>query len=226
MNPGYLLVTNNVDPAAEARFNDWYQNEHLDERLSVPGFHTARRYIAVESPQRYAALYETDSVSVLQSSVYSTLLRSPTAKTTAIMPHFRDMNRVVARVLFRDVRGAGGTLAILFLDTPSSITDEQARAIGAIGKEQSARDLAPEAVRVIVAQPDNIGVNTPESKLRPGGDRTASVVVVVEWVQAEGKDFEKLRAALEAGGHKVERDRGGLYRLICARERKGDSDAA
>lgn len=48
-------------------------------------------------------------------------------------------------------------------------------------------------------------------------DPTA-VVVVIEWTQAEAADLARLRAMAQASGFGVDADRGGLYRLICARE--------
>jgi len=41
---GLLCVWNRVAPEHDAPFNAWYESEHLDERLAVPGFHSARRY--------------------------------------------------------------------------------------------------------------------------------------------------------------------------------------
>ncbi len=43
---GVLFVSNDIVEAAEEEFNRWYQQQHLPERLSAPGFKTARRYRA------------------------------------------------------------------------------------------------------------------------------------------------------------------------------------
>jgi hypothetical protein len=216
---GFLVVTHNVDPTAEAEFNRWYQDEHLDQRLAVPGFTTARRYLAIDSRQRYAALYETESPATLQSPAYVELLRSPTPRTAAMMPNFRDTNRVVARVAVRQVRGAGGTVAILFLGADvGEVSEDGLQALGAVAATCTGCGVAPESVRVLVAESDPVGVRTPESELRPGRDRSAAVVVVIEWTQAEAADLARLRAMVQASGFGADADRGGLYRLICARE--------
>ena len=34
---------NDVDPAQETAFNDWYVRDHLPDRLAVPGFRRGRR---------------------------------------------------------------------------------------------------------------------------------------------------------------------------------------
>jgi hypothetical protein len=215
---GFLVITNNVDPAAEAEFNRWYHDEHLDQRLAVPGFATARRYRAIDSPQRHAALYETESPTTLQSPAYAELLRSPTRRTAALMPNFRDTTRVVARVAVRQVLGTGGTIAILFLHADSAgLSDDRLQALGAVAATCTGCGIAPEAVRVLVAESDPVGARTIESDLRPGRDRSAAVVVVIEWAQAEPADLAGLRAVAQASGFGVDADRGGLYRLICAR---------
>jgi heme-degrading monooxygenase HmoA len=36
--PGVLAIFNNVAPGREAEFEEWFQHEHLAERLAVPGF--------------------------------------------------------------------------------------------------------------------------------------------------------------------------------------------
>ena len=43
---GFLLVTMQPPPAFEEEFNAWYDNEHIPERLGVPGILTARRYVS------------------------------------------------------------------------------------------------------------------------------------------------------------------------------------
>jgi len=43
MANGLLLFMTDIDPALEGEFNRWYEEEHLDERMAIPGFITARR---------------------------------------------------------------------------------------------------------------------------------------------------------------------------------------
>ena len=39
-----LVVMMEVDPAHEDEFNRWYNDEHLPERLEIPGYVSARRF--------------------------------------------------------------------------------------------------------------------------------------------------------------------------------------
>jgi hypothetical protein len=58
--------------AMEEEFNAWYDTEHLPERLAIPGFRSARRWVADVAPGegKYLATYELDSAAVLQSGAY------------------------------------------------------------------------------------------------------------------------------------------------------------
>jgi antibiotic biosynthesis monooxygenase (ABM) superfamily enzyme len=62
---GVLAISCNVDPAHDAKFNEWYQRQQVPERLGVPGFIEARRYEARGGTPRYLAFYRLDSVEAL-----------------------------------------------------------------------------------------------------------------------------------------------------------------
>jgi hypothetical protein len=67
---GLLLAMMDVDPAIEEDFNRWYEDEHLAERMGIPGFINARRFRALEGTPKYLALYDLESPEVLQSPPY------------------------------------------------------------------------------------------------------------------------------------------------------------
>ena len=51
-----LMVWSEVPAEHEAEFNRWYNEEHLAERLSVPGFLSAARYEAVKGGPKHLVL--------------------------------------------------------------------------------------------------------------------------------------------------------------------------
>jgi hypothetical protein len=79
---GLLAVWTDVAPEAEAEFNEWYNSEHIPERLAVPGVLAAQRYQAVEGQPKYIALYELADVNVLRVTPISSLakIRRPGAR--------------------------------------------------------------------------------------------------------------------------------------------------
>jgi hypothetical protein len=103
INPGkgLLLVTMDVDEEYEEELNDWYDEEHVPERLACPGFISARRYRLAEgsSPgqSRYLAIYELDSPAVLDTPEYLALV-PPTKRWAALLPHVR-----VVRNIYTDI---------------------------------------------------------------------------------------------------------------------------
>ena len=73
--------------------DDWHSYEHFHERLSVPGFLRATRWIATEGGPRYLVTYEVSDVDVATSDGYLERLNNPTLWTGEIMPRFRGMTR-------------------------------------------------------------------------------------------------------------------------------------
>jgi hypothetical protein len=67
-------------PQMEEEFNAWYELEHLPERLSIPGFRSARRWVLDGKPGdgKYLATYELDSLAVLTSPAYLERFQNPT----------------------------------------------------------------------------------------------------------------------------------------------------
>jgi hypothetical protein len=89
---GALLVASmNVDPAAEAEFNEWYNAEHLPQLAAVPGVLAARRYGATDtgSERRYLALYHLREGTVTHSDAWAKAANTPW--TERMRPHFRDL---------------------------------------------------------------------------------------------------------------------------------------
>ena len=71
-NMGLLLTLTEPPPAMQEEFNAWYDSEHMGERLSIPGFLSARRWERDCAPGegRYLATYELNSPGVLESPGY------------------------------------------------------------------------------------------------------------------------------------------------------------
>jgi hypothetical protein len=73
-----LLVMLDVDPSVnDDEFNRWYFEEHVAERLSCPGFLSARRFQVVEGEPRYLAIYELEGPEALQTEQYLEMAHSP-----------------------------------------------------------------------------------------------------------------------------------------------------
>jgi hypothetical protein len=70
MAKGLLLMAFDFSTAHEDEFHDWYDLEHVPERLRVPGFINAERWIDEQNPKVHVATYDLDSTDVLTSPAY------------------------------------------------------------------------------------------------------------------------------------------------------------
>jgi hypothetical protein len=83
---GLLMVWCDVPAAQEPEFNRWYNGEHVAERMAVPGFLNAARYEAVKGGPKHLAVYELESVAVLDSPAYKKVQANPTPWTQRVGP--------------------------------------------------------------------------------------------------------------------------------------------
>jgi hypothetical protein len=202
--PGILAIFNNAAPGREAEFEEWFQHEHLAERLAVPGFLLGRRYEAVSGQPRYFNLYLTQSPDVLKSDAYIERLNNPTPMTQKIMSEiFKDMIRTVCHRTLRlgAMRGAAA-VAVRFTEkmdgdtlrsTLESLVGDKAVACGEIW-------TAVDANSIPVSE---------EERLR-GGDRKIAACLYVETLRVT--EAEKIAEALSGTFPAAA---VGFYRLLC-----------
>ena len=75
---GILAIWCEVPEDLEQEFNRWYNEEHIYERLSVPGILSAARYESVLNGPKHLAIYELESPAVLESEEYIRFKNNPT----------------------------------------------------------------------------------------------------------------------------------------------------
>ncbi len=80
-----------------AEHDDWHTREHFPERVGIPGFIRAQRWVASSPGERYFVVYEVADIDVLSSPPYLERLNHPTPWTSRMMPSFRGMVRGFCR---------------------------------------------------------------------------------------------------------------------------------
>src|SRR6202171_1047045 len=120
---GMLLTSMDIDASDEAEFNQWYDREHLLERVAIDGFLEARRYVAHRGSPKYLCLYSTATFGVLDSPEYRTALMNPTDWSKKTLARFKNMIRAVARITVSRGAGRGAALGIVRL-RPAGDTDK------------------------------------------------------------------------------------------------------
>ncbi len=94
-----------------ADHDDWHTYEHLHERLSIPGFLRATRWVAGSGAPKYMVIYEVSGTDVATSSAYLARLNNPTPWTASMMGRFRGMVRGFCTVVASSGSGLGNAAA-------------------------------------------------------------------------------------------------------------------
>ncbi|MFT5174624.1 MAG: hypothetical protein ACI8W7_002811 [Gammaproteobacteria bacterium] len=111
---GLLMVWTNIPEHLEADFNEWYNREHMPERiLDLDGFVRGRRFVAYAGGPRYLALYDTLSIAAFHSEPYLALKRDYDPLSRRFVPKFQDTVKVVAQVSAQAGAAEGSFLALL-----------------------------------------------------------------------------------------------------------------
>lgn len=96
---GLLHVMMDVDPEHEEEFNRWYWEEHIPERLALPGFISARRFVAKAGEPKYLVIYELESVAALDTPEYKHAYGNPTPWTRRMGQHYRSVRHLYSELL-------------------------------------------------------------------------------------------------------------------------------
>lgn len=81
---GLLGVWMGPAPENEDDLNRWYAEEHLPDRIAIPGFLRARRYVSEQGEPKYVAIYDLEDAHVLASDAYMQVAKNPTPWTTKV----------------------------------------------------------------------------------------------------------------------------------------------
>jgi hypothetical protein len=186
---GMLFVASDVEPADEADFNRWYDKEHVEERVRIPGFLSGARYFSLEGGRKYLGLYRTESLAVFGSPGYRAAFEKQTPWSIANLDRMRQPIRRVCAV--RAVTGFGTGSHVVVL--PLAIADN-AEALVARAAE-AGRQLAeqPGFVQSYLLVPDTT-LSTPLPRESTEG-RVLQPMLVVEASGADAARTARTAAA-------------------------------
>ena len=148
-----MILSFDIEEGAIAEHDDWHSHEHLQERMSIPGFLRGSRWISVSSAPHYFVRYEVDDLDTLVSKPYLDRLNNPSAWTARMMSHYRGMKRGFCRLVFSSGNGLGIHGLLLRL-SPNPTGDT------------ALRDwLTQEALPVLTRKPGLVGTHLFEASL-------------------------------------------------------------
>ncbi|MDN7605664.1 hypothetical protein QZM28_02975 [Burkholderia multivorans] len=186
---GQLCVWTDIDPAHEADFNAWYDREHMQERVAIPGFTHARRFRATDrGPRKYLALYVTDTLDVFRGDAYRRAFAQQTAWSLANFERMTGTQRRVGELTIEAGDGEGAHLA-LFVLPPERIDVAQLRA----RFDAALREPGVHAARLFRTVPELSAPIGADAAARPAADALALI---------EGSDAAAARrVAVALAGH-------------------------
>lgn len=202
--PGILAIFNDCRAGREDEFNAWFQGEHLQERLAVPGFLFGRRHEAISGSAGYFNFYLVESPDVLTSKPYLDRLDNPTPMTKRVMSEvFINMNRTVC--LRTNRRGAfRGAFAVTarFNETPDA---------GALtaALDELVQDTKIAGGEIWIAL-DSAGMPVSMEENLRGGDKKIKACLMVDTLRQS--DAETLGARLSRQFPVAE---VGVFRVLC-----------
>jgi hypothetical protein len=202
--PGILAIFNDCRAGREAGFEAWFQGEHLQERLAVPGFLFGRRHRGISGSCGYFNFYVVNSPAVLTSKPYLDRLNNPTPMTRKVMAEiFLNMNRTICHRTLRrgSFRGAYAAAA-RFNETPN---------LGALKHvaETFTRDPRIAACEIWEAVDPSGQPVSMEEKLR-GGDKKIKACLMVDTLYQSDAEETGALLARQFSGSDV-----GVFRVLC-----------
>ncbi|WP_315701083.1 MULTISPECIES: DUF4286 family protein [unclassified Bradyrhizobium] len=205
---GMLLTSMNIDAADEADFNRWYDREHLEERVAIPGFIEARRYVAEQASPKYLCLYSTETIDVLSSEAYRARLNAPTDWSKTTMARFKNMIRSVARITISKGTGRGAILGIIRL-RPKPGQDAALRAALQV-------ELDPDDLDSIISMhllEGDAALSGPSAEL-PATDRGADWFVLIDGTESHAIATLMTTRFAAIDGPLATQMSVGIYRLM------------
>ena len=212
-----VAIWNDIPADTREQFYDWHINEHMPERVGIPGFRRGRRYIAIDAATRpeFFTLYELDTMQVAQGTDYANRLNDQTPATAHVTARFQNTFRALSRVLVSHGPGGGGVmLTIRFGCDDAHIPALKAlvRAAGQAARITGAHfcqgDAAASSVRTV------------ETRGRTDIQTPPDCFLMIEATDAEALSQIMLDRAMTGAGATGPFERG-LYRLEYTRLKTG-----
>jgi hypothetical protein len=185
LGSGVLAIWNNVTPGTDDEFVRWHVREHIPERVSIPGFLRARRYVGSASQLKYFNFYETETVDVLQSPAYRARLDSPTEWTKKVVKEFRDTSRTACVVRASVGLGTGACVETIQLRARADVSaDAFVQALRPVlARVQEAKGVV--AAHLLEGRHDTSKVDAAEKALMAEPDRLADWIILTETLTAD-----------------------------------------
>lgn len=223
--PGLLLVIGDIPAELDQEFNQWYHEEHLAERLAVPGILSARRYRAVGSQPNYMVVYKCETIYALASAPYRKVLDNPTERTRHILPRMQNVIRAACRETWTSGDAVGGSAIIVQCKAVEGRENDARRFIKEVLAERLKKSGGMVSMSLWESDAEVTEASNSETTRRISPDHYADWVLLVE-----SYDPMSLSLALHGEALRCDSQRDGLligslmrYELMCLYHAPGRS---
>ena len=176
---GAVAIWHDIAPEGRDAFYAWHGEEHMPERVAIPGFLRGRRYVALEGEPEFFNLYETATPAVLTGADYLARLNAPTPRTREAVRHFRGVARALCEVAASQGEGQGGLIATYRYEVPDAEgVSHRARMQGVLAALAGQPGVA--GAHLLVADPQASALETAERKARGSATLVPRWIVLVE----------------------------------------------
>ncbi|MEE2803813.1 MAG: hypothetical protein VYB37_05130 [Pseudomonadota bacterium] len=186
-----MVFWHDVD-SSDDDYKDWHSNEHMTERVSVPGFLRGRRARAVMGHPQYFIMYEVDAIGVLTSKAYLDRLNDPSPWTRKVLARYRDSNRTLCRLEQSWGLGTGTLLTTCRMVPAEDRADQLRDWVENIFLENCVSKGSIVGAHFLTVDEVASHAETKEKKLRDRPDEVASWVLIVE-----GYDEDSMRSIVD-----------------------------
>jgi hypothetical protein len=176
---GALIAWHDVGPGREGEYLRWHSQEHMPERIAIPGFLRGRRYSVNGPGPQFLILYEVADIEVFATAAYLERLNNPSDWTRRMMPSLWNMNRSLCRVEASAGTGIGRFMRTIRFSPASGQESVLQATLGREVKAMAGVDGLC-AAHLLIADHDKSSTPTRERSLRSGSDAVADWVLLIE----------------------------------------------
>lgn len=210
----FIAIWHDLADGYAPQFERWHTEEHMPERLGVPGFLRGTRFMNwSQSPQACFTLYELAHIEVFRSPGYLARLNAPTEWTHRVQPGMTNFLRGPCETLLSLGDGTSGAVASLRIcvDEPEVATWSRRLAGIALASKGGPGITSVHLGRHASALS---GLATTESGLRPGAPQMRfDFVLLLEGIDLETVEHESAHLRDQLRGAGAQAVDVGCYRL-------------
>ncbi|GEO17510.1 hypothetical protein [Microvirga aerophila] len=200
----FLGIWHDLNDGYEHEFDRWHTNEHMPERLGIPGFRRGRRYMNRNITNHLCfTLYEGAHLETFRSPGYLARLNAPTTWSTRVQPGITNFLRGAFEVAASLGEGVGGGLSTFRIELEPEMRLATLRTLRHLCLDIKELDTVVGS-HLGSARPEVTGIRTQEMELRQStsAENSLDAVLLVETIGlAEAQSIvPKVTALLQVDG--------------------------